>query len=88
MSKRIKFFICHLSISILIILLTTYIIFFIWYPSPLVEAVGVISILLIMVLIDVIIGPFLSWLVYKEGKKNLKIDLIFIISLFLVSYFM
>lgn len=86
MSKRIKFFICHLSISILIILLTTYIIFFIWYPSPLVEAVGVISILLIMVLIDVIIGPFLSWLVYKEGKKNLKIDLIFIIIIQILAF--
>ena len=32
-----------------------------------------------LIIIDVILGPFLAWLVYKEGKKTLKMDLSIII---------
>ena len=35
MSKRLKFFLSHLSISFLIALLVIGLVFFIWYPSPL-----------------------------------------------------
>ena len=54
-------------------------VFFVWYPLPLAKAVGVTHIFLMMLTIDVIIGPLLSLLVYKEGKKSLKFDLMVII---------
>lgn len=69
MSKRLKFFIGHLSISFLIALVVVGVVFFIWYPSPLAKAVGVTHIFLMLMIIDVIVGPILGWLVYKEGKK-------------------
>ncbi len=55
------------------------IVFFIWYPSPLAVAVGVTHIFLMLLVIDVILGPLLGLLVYKEGKKTLKFDLSVII---------
>ncbi len=79
MSKRLKFFISHLSISFLIALLVIGLVFFIWYPSPLATAVGVTNIFLMLLVIDVILGPLLGLLVYKEGKKTLKFDLSVII---------
>ncbi|AZN67958.1 TfpX/TfpZ family type IV pilin accessory protein [Acinetobacter haemolyticus] len=79
MSKRLSFFLCHLFISFLIALVVVGVVFFIWYPSPLATAVGVTHIFLILITIDVIAGPFLGWLVYKEGKKTLKMDLTVII---------
>ncbi len=79
MSKRLKFFLSHLSISFLIALLVVGLVFFIWYPSPLASAVGVTHIFLMMLAIDVIVGPVLGLLVYKEGKKTLKFDLSVII---------
>lgn len=79
MSKRLKFFLSHLSISFLIALLVMGLVFFIWYPSPLASAVGVTQIFLMMLAIDVIVGPLLGWLVYKETKKTLKFDLSIII---------
>ncbi|MDH0710414.1 TfpX/TfpZ family type IV pilin accessory protein [Acinetobacter johnsonii] len=79
MSKRIKFFFSHLSISFLIALLVVGLVFFIWYPFPLAIAVGVTHIFLMLLVIDVILGPILGLLVYKEGKKTLKFDLIVII---------
>ena len=79
MSKRLKFFFSHLSISFLITLLVVGLVFFIWYPSPLATAVGVTHIFLMLLVIDVILGPLLGLLVYKEGKKTLKFDLSVII---------
>ncbi len=81
MSKRLKFFLSHLSISLLIALFVIGLIFFVWYPSPLAQAVGVIYIFLMLLAIDVVIGPILGILVYKQGKKTLKMDLIVIILL-------
>ncbi|MCU4378578.1 TfpX/TfpZ family type IV pilin accessory protein [Acinetobacter haemolyticus] len=87
MSKRLKFFFCHLLLSILIALLVIGLVFFIWYPSPLAQAVGVTDIFLMVLAIDVIIGPMLGLLVYKEGKKSLKMDLTVIISLQIAALF-
>ncbi|WP_148334323.1 TfpX/TfpZ family type IV pilin accessory protein [Acinetobacter lwoffii] len=79
MSKRQFFFLRHLFISFLIALLVVGLVFFIWYPSPLATAVGVTHIFLMLLVIDVILGPLLGLLVYKEGKKKLKFDLSVII---------
>lgn len=80
-SKRINFFINHLVISFFIALIIIWVIFYLWYPAPLEKAVGVTNIFLMMLAIDVVIGPALGLLVYKEGKKTLKLDLTVIILL-------
>lgn len=79
MSKRIRFFIQHLTFSLIVALLVLGLVFQFWYPSPLSKAVGVTYILLMLLVIDVILGPLLGLLVYKEGKKTLKFDLSVII---------
>lgn len=81
MSKRLKFFLNHLTLSFLIALLVVGLVFFIWYPFPLAKAVGVTHIFLMMLAIDVIVGPLLGLLVYKEGKRTLKFDLSVIITI-------
>ncbi len=81
MSNRLKFFLSHLFISAMIALIVVGLVFFVWYPAPLAEAVGVTDIFLMLLVIDVIVGPVLGWLVYKEGKKTLKMDLSIIILL-------
>lgn len=78
-SKRIGFFLGHLSASFLIACLISILVLYSWYPSPLATAVGVTHIFLMLLVIDVILGPLLGLLVYKEGKKTLKFDLSVII---------
>ena len=78
-SKRIGFFLGHLSASFLIACLISILVLYSWYPSPLATAVGVTDIFLMLLVIDVILGPLLGLLVYKEGKKTLKFDLSVII---------
>ncbi|RZG88400.1 type IV pilin accessory protein [Acinetobacter sp. WCHAc060033] len=81
LSKRKKFFLGHLGISCVSALIILVWVFFVWYPSPLANAVGVTQIFLMMLAIDVIVGPVLGFIVYKEGKKSLKMDLGVIIAL-------
>lgn len=86
MSKRIQFFLGHLLISLAIALLATYLIFCVWYPQPLDKALGVGFIFMMMIAIDVIVGPLLGLLVYKEGKKTLKMDLSVIIAVQVLAF--
>ncbi len=85
MPKRLKFFLSHLLLSFLVALLVIGLVFLIWYPSPLATAVGVIHIFLMLLAINVIIGPVLSLLVYKEVKKTLKVNLTVIIVIQIVA---
>ena len=79
MNQRFKFFLCHLSISILIALIVTGIIFFVWYPYPLAQAVGVIHLFIMLILIDLIVGPLMTLLIYKKDINAFKMDLSIII---------
>lgn len=85
MSNRIKYFSAHLSTSMLVAVFCLSMVFFMWYPSPLAKAVGVTQIFLMLVIIDVIVGPLLSLLVYKDSKKTLKMDLSIIILIQVVA---
>ena len=81
MSPRLKFFIKHLCVSLIVALLVLTGIFTVWYPAPLAKATGVTHIVLLMLAIDVIVGPILGLIVYKAHKKSLKFDLLVIILL-------
>ncbi|MCP0911177.1 type IV pilin accessory protein [Acinetobacter pseudolwoffii] len=80
MNTLIQFY-CLSHMQFVISLIVVGVVFFVWYPTPLATAVGVTQIFLMMLAIDVIIGPILGWLVYKEGKKTLKFDLSVIITI-------
>ena len=75
MSARIKAFTIHLTISAVIALAVISVVFYLWYPAPLHTAVGVTHIFLILLAVDVVLGPLLTLLVYKVDKKTLVMDL-------------
>lgn len=79
MSKQLKFFLIHLGVSICLALMVISLVFLVWYPAPLAKAVGVTHIFLMMLAIDVTLGPILSFIVYKTEKKKFLFDLSIII---------
>lgn len=87
MTSRIRAFTTHLFISLLIALAVIGVVFFLWHPTPLHTAVGVTKIFVILLAADVILGPLLTLLVYKIGKKTLIIDLTVIALLQLSALF-
>ena len=81
MSYRFRLFSYHLLFSIVLASVSIFLVFFIWYPSPLHSVTGVTNIFLILLSVDVVLGPILTLLVSKEGKKTLKFDLSVILLL-------
>lgn len=73
--EKIKAFLVHLMLSIGLLAIILLMIYFIWYPYPLLKAVGGEHIFLLLVVIDVVLGPILTFIVYKKHKKTLKFDL-------------
>lgn len=86
-SLRLRYFLGHLLISSIVALASLYLVFYIWYPSPFDIALGVGHIILIMLAIDVTLGPLLTLILAKEGKKNLKFDLAIIAIIQLSALF-
>ena len=68
----------HFLISALIVGVIFAVIFFVWYPAPTFRIAGAISIVLVLIGVDLVLGPTLTLIVYKEGKPGLKFDLAFI----------
>lgn len=84
--NRNRFFIKHLTISFIVIAIFLAVVLFVWYPSPLAVAMGLIPMLAMMVAIDVFVGPIFGFIVYKTGKKTLKMDLAVIIVIQLSAF--
>lgn len=76
MKFRLFCFGSHLLVSFVVALLTLALVFWLWYPSPLDKALGVANIFLLLLCIDIIIGPLLTLVVAKQGKRSLKVDLL------------
>lgn len=75
MIARLKAFLIHLLISTCIAAAVIGVVFFVWYPAPLHTAAGVTKIFLLLLAVDVVLGPLLTLIVYKAGKKTLIMDL-------------
>ncbi|WP_198335198.1 TfpX/TfpZ family type IV pilin accessory protein [Psychrobacter namhaensis] len=65
----------HLLVSLLIVGALALLIFKVWYPMPLATATGVFAIFAMVFVVDLLIGPLLTLVVYKKNKKSLAFDL-------------
>lgn len=85
--NRHKAFLLHLSASMLVGGLTALWVFGVWYPSPLHQAVGATAIFLLLLGVDIAIGPFLTLVVYSptKSRRHLGLDLAAIVLCQLVA---
>jgi len=65
----------HLLICGLIALTVLAVMLFVWYPQPYFEALGGKRLLMILLGVDLTLGPLITLIIYNEQKKNLKYDL-------------
>ena len=75
----------HLAISLLFALAAAALVSFGWYPGALAAVTGVTPVFLLIVGVDVIVGPCLTLLVFNRAKKELKRDLSIIALLQLIA---
>ncbi len=86
MLEKLKASGLHLLISAIIIGVFLLLVFFVWYPYPFYITEGLSHIILILLGVDLILGPVMTLILYKKGKKNLYIDLSIIIIIQLSAF--
>lgn len=65
----------HLCISLAIGITIGALLLFVWYPRPYFHAAGVDELILLLAGVDVVLGPLLTLVIFRSGKKGLKVDL-------------
>ena len=73
--SRLRAFLVHLSLSAAVVGTAFAVVFFIWYPQPYFKVVGAWYLVRILFIVDVVLGPLLTFIVFKPGKPGLKFDL-------------
>lgn len=68
----------HLSINAVIALGASALIFAVWYPSPYSLPAGAYDLALLLLCVDLAVGPLLTLIVYRQGKPGMRFDLVVI----------
>lgn len=78
----------HLLICALVALAVLGMMWFVWYPAPYFHAMGGDKLILLVLGIDVVLGPLVTAIVFDRNKKSLKFDLstIALIQLLALAY--
>lgn len=74
MSRR-RAFLGHLGISATFVAAAFAAVFFLWYPDPYFKPAGAMNIVRVLVFVDLCLGPLLTLVVFKPGKKSLVFDM-------------
>ena len=73
--KKLKASSIHLLLSLVVISLAISLILYFWFPDSLFKVGNFKEIALLIISIDLILGPLLTFVVFKPNKKGLKFDL-------------
>jgi hypothetical protein len=76
----------HLVISALVLSSAGIVAMVLWYPPSLFHVSGVDRLLLVLTAIDLSVGPLLTLLVYRHGKRGMRFDLT-VIALLQAAFF-
>jgi hypothetical protein len=83
--SRLRAALVHFLICLCIAAAVLLLMLLVWYPHPYFEASGALRLALIVVGVDVVVGPVLTFVVFRRGKKTLKFDLSVIAALQLAA---
>ena len=73
--EKFTAFFIHFGISLVIFLILGWLIYFQWYPVPFFYSDGGWQGLRLIAFVDLVLGPSLTFIVFKRGKPSLKFDL-------------
>jgi hypothetical protein len=73
--NRLHAALAHFGASVLVVGSVFLLVYFVWYPEPLFQGAGGRDLFVVLALVDVTVGPLMTLVVFKPGKKGLKFDL-------------
>jgi len=84
--SRYKAAAIHFGLSMLVAAVLVVMMVFLWYPSPYFAAMGGAKLLILIVSIDVIVGPIITMIIFNPKKKSLPFDLAVVACLQLAAF--
>lgn len=86
--SRLKAACIHLSISLALALCVAALVYFFWFPKPYFGVAGAPTLMMLIMGVDIVIGPTLTLLVFNPGKPKrlLRLDLTVIGTLQIVAF--
>ncbi len=83
---KIKIALRNLYISQAVILIFLVLAYFVWFPHSFTELGGFYDTAWMLIFVDLVLGPLLVFLVYKENKKHLKFDINVLLGIQLIAF--
>ena len=65
----------HLGLSVVVAIGVVLLLYYVWYPQPFFDASGGKFLLMLLVGVDVVLGPLITLIIFDTKKKSLKFDL-------------
>lgn len=84
---RTKIALRNLFISQIIILIFLLFAYFVWFPNSFSKLGGFYDTAWMIIFVDLVLGPLLVFIVYKENKKYLKFDINVLLAIQLAAFF-
>lgn len=75
LKSKLKASLIHLVLSILLVGLVIGSILFFWFPQMFINITDFKEVAMIIITVDLVLGPLLTFVVFKPEKKSLKFDL-------------
>jgi hypothetical protein len=75
----------HLTISSVVVLVSAFCVLFVWYPGVLADASDVWRVFILVVIVDVCLGPLITVIIFDRQKKELKRDMATIVIIQIVA---
>ena len=83
--SKLQAFLIHLTGSAVVVGTLCAVIFFVWYPAPYFAAKGASGVLLVLIGVDLILGPTLTLILFRPRKPGLVFDLSVILTIQLAA---
>lgn len=84
--SRYKAFSIHFAVSALVVLSFLGLVVFVLYPSPYLEISGTRRVLTLLVVVDMVLGPLMTLIIFRSGKPGLKTDLSIIAAIQIAAF--
>lgn len=77
----------HLSMSVVVALVAAALVFLVWFPYPFREVSGGSALFKVVVAVDLVLGPVLTWVVFERRKPRAELvrDVLIIVALQLAA---
>ena len=72
---RLKAFLSHFTLSLVVVSFVLAIVLLLWYPQPFFQIIGARDALSILIGVDLVLGPLLTLVLFKPGKRGLMFDM-------------